>query len=320
VKDIDQVRQNLFPAAHESIWRAFPWHSGAHQPHSSQVLAIDVFGTVQNHPLCDSLVSELVMTVFGAQMSDIAQQGWTVKLEFRVPSDLFGEPRPTQLDVLLENNTAVVVLECKFTETGDGPCSQPPEQCNGRYEMQTNPKNDKRARCALTGKGVEYWRWIPRYFALNSAQSYALLRALPISTCAIYSWRAEWLVGINDAVPLVLSTQKVSVFRWLLRLPTPIVSGGDSRIYSGLTARCQWGPYHTRHCWNCGVRRILQILLWINLQSGSIKKLNGLKERLPFLNELDRTLDLLTRRELIEPADGGYRFQVELIRRWFAQR
>jgi hypothetical protein len=45
-----------------------------------------------------------------------------------------------------------------------------------------------------------------------------------------------------------------------------------------------------------------------------------LKERLPFLNELDRTLDLLTQRELIEPADGGYRFQVELIRRWFAQR
>jgi hypothetical protein len=39
-----------------------------------------------------------------------------------------------------------------------------------------------------------------------------------------------------------------------------------------------------------------------------------------FPDDLDRTLDLLTQRELIEPADGGYRFQVELIRRWFAQR
>jgi hypothetical protein len=38
-----------------------------------------------------------------------------------------------------------------------------------------------------------------------------------------------------------------------------------------------------------------------------------------FLHELDRTLDLLTRRELIEPADGGYRFQVEMIRRWFTR-
>lgn len=33
----------------------------------------------------------------------------------------------------------------------------------------------------------------------------------------------------------------------------------------------------------------------------------------------DQTLNLLTRRELIETAEGGYRFQVELIRRWFAQ-
>jgi len=34
---------------------------------------------------------------------------------------------------------------------------------------------------------------------------------------------------------------------------------------------------------------------------------------------LEATLTLLTRRELIEAVDGGYRLQVELIRRWFAQ-
>ena len=33
---------------------------------------------------------------------------------------------------------------------------------------------------------------------------------------------------------------------------------------------------------------------------------------------LERTLDRLQQRELIEAADGGYRFQVELVRRWFA--
>jgi AAA+ ATPase superfamily predicted ATPase len=38
-----------------------------------------------------------------------------------------------------------------------------------------------------------------------------------------------------------------------------------------------------------------------------------------FADELDLTLDLLLRRDLIETADGGYRFQVELIRRWFEQ-
>ncbi len=34
--------------------------------------------------------------------------------------------------------------------------------------------------------------------------------------------------------------------------------------------------------------------------------------------ELDAAMERLLRRELIEPVDGGYRFQVELIRRWFA--
>jgi hypothetical protein len=34
---------------------------------------------------------------------------------------------------------------------------------------------------------------------------------------------------------------------------------------------------------------------------------------------IDETLKLLQQRELIEPVEGGYRFQVELIRRWFAQ-
>jgi hypothetical protein len=37
-----------------------------------------------------------------------------------------------------------------------------------------------------------------------------------------------------------------------------------------------------------------------------------------FQNELDKTLNLLLRRELIELVEEGYRFQVELIRRWFA--
>jgi hypothetical protein len=37
-------------------------------------------------------------------------------------------------------------------------------------------------------------------------------------------------------------------------------------------------------------------------------------------DNLNQALALLTRRELIEAVGGGYRFQVELIRRWFAQQ
>jgi hypothetical protein len=41
--------------------------------------------------------------------------------------------------------------------------------------------------------------------------------------------------------------------------------------------------------------------------------------QLPAPDGLDRTLSLLSQRELIESVAGGYRFQVELIRRWFAE-
>jgi hypothetical protein len=37
-------------------------------------------------------------------------------------------------------------------------------------------------------------------------------------------------------------------------------------------------------------------------------------------SEFDNIIDLLIKRELIASVDGGYRFQVELIRRWFAER
>ena len=46
----------------------------------------------------------------------------------------------------------------------------------------------------------------------------------------------------------------------------------------------------------------------------------ALARQLPEPDELDYTLNLLCRRELIESADRGYRFQVELIRRWFARK
>ena len=37
------------------------------------------------------------------------------------------------------------------------------------------------------------------------------------------------------------------------------------------------------------------------------------------LSELAQSLSLSLRRDLIETVNGGYRFQEELIRRWFAQ-
>jgi len=97
-----------------------------------------------------------------------------VSLEEAVPSKLLHERSPTQVDVLLQNKTSVVALECKFTEAGGGPCSQPQPlssgkhkgyiQCDGNYRKQVNPVNGKEAPVALSGKGIRYWKYIPKYF------------------------------------------------------------------------------------------------------------------------------------------------------------
>ena len=54
-------------------------------------------------------------------------------------------------------------------------------------------------------------------------------------------------------------------------------------------------------------------------EAGMVSK-SDLARQLPDPDDLRGALDLLARRELIETLDGGYRFQVELIRRWFARK
>jgi len=45
-------------------------------------------------------------------------------------------------------------------------------QCNGSYELQTNPINGKTARCALTAKGIRYWDHIPKIFTFDADQDH----------------------------------------------------------------------------------------------------------------------------------------------------
>jgi len=56
-----------------------------------------------------------------------------------------------------------------------------------------------------------------------------------------------------------------------------------------------------------------------NLGEGAVIGRDVLSRHFEQPDGLDRPLKLLKRRELIEMVAGGYRFQVELIRRWFAQ-
>jgi hypothetical protein len=172
----DAIRENLFPAAHAAIadWDTFPWHRlrgeiQAGKPHSSQALAIDVFGTVKVSAERDRILGAL------AERCGLPGEGpWTLDLEWIDPDNLLSEPRPTQIDAIAFGRRALLVFECKFTEPG-GACSQPrgnggPPQCNGDYAVQINPRNGIEARCALSGKGVRYWEGIPEIFGLDAGR------------------------------------------------------------------------------------------------------------------------------------------------------
>jgi len=59
----EALRLNMYPGAHGAIedWDAFHWHTYAASPRSSQMLAIDVFGTLRTRPQAeiDSALSRI---------------------------------------------------------------------------------------------------------------------------------------------------------------------------------------------------------------------------------------------------------------------
>ncbi|MBY5905177.1 hypothetical protein HFO88_33480 [Rhizobium leguminosarum] len=175
ISDFEAVRENLFPASHGAIedWSKFPWHRDrtnqiqAYKAHSSQAIAIDVFGTLKMSRDRDRIFDAI------AECVGVARGGpWAVILEWTDTDRLLGEPRPTQVDALAVGSAAALVIECKFTEPA-GQCSQTAvsrsgeRQCNGNYEDQINPGNGVRSRCALPGKSIRYWEYIPKIFELD---------------------------------------------------------------------------------------------------------------------------------------------------------
>ncbi len=175
-----KVENNIFLHARGAVepWDLFPWHlDGKRQcdswkVHSSQALAIDVFGTIK------MLSQEDRDAVLGnvARKLKLPEAGsWQVELEWCDKANRLRESgKKTQVDARASSPEAEILFECKFTEKDGGCCSQVNEiasgtnkgmsQCTGDYEMQTNPTTDEKARCALTGKGIRYWELIPKVF------------------------------------------------------------------------------------------------------------------------------------------------------------
>jgi len=166
-----KYRYNIYPEAWNALEaKTFLWHE-AEKIHSSQALAIDVFGTIISSPHQDIILNKI------AEKMDIGCSGkWHLKLEWKDPLNLVKEKRraQTQVDAAAWNDSHVFFFESKFTEKGGGLCNQTKPiasgknkgiiQCNGNYELQTNPVNGVVSKCALSGKNIRYWDYIDKIF------------------------------------------------------------------------------------------------------------------------------------------------------------
>jgi len=174
---LQKLKSNMFPAAHGAIadWAAFPWHTHASSRRSSQMLAIDVFGTLSviAQGTRDAILSEV------ATRAGVSPEGpWQVHLEWQDTRNLLRERTPTQVDAVAIGRRSILLFECKFTEAGGG-CSQIKQDasglaaCDGRYARQVNPRDGSTSSCALSGKGIAYWEWIERVYGLSATSEHA---------------------------------------------------------------------------------------------------------------------------------------------------
>ena len=180
------IENNLFPSARGIVRERtdFPWHRDGQKRttaafvNSSQALAIDVLWTIRSLPSRDNIIDRW------CDHLDLPYRGpWEIQLEHVVDRDLLGESRCTQIDAIATSPNGLLIIECKFTESDGGSCSQwkpitgtslnaGSVQCNGNYEPQVNPVNGKTSKCALTAKGIRYWEVVPSVFRIAADSSY----------------------------------------------------------------------------------------------------------------------------------------------------
>ncbi|MBA3614216.1 MAG: hypothetical protein H0W49_15150 [Nitrospirales bacterium] len=198
-----RIEHNIFPHAHQACepWETFPWHVGrggatdTHVAHSSQALAIDVFGTIKT-----SSDRDVILDALATNLGVPTGSPWTITMEWVARPSLLNEPRPTQVDVYAESSNSVLLFECKFTELDGGACSQTVRSngsipCNGNYAQQGNLENGMTSRCVLSGKGIQYWDIIPKVFHLDAETDY---QPCPFAGPA-YQWMRNLVVAYKLA-------------------------------------------------------------------------------------------------------------------------
>lgn len=198
---------NIIPFAHPVVreWDELAWHPHADRVHSSQALAVDVFGTLQLAPDRDQ-----VLTAWAETLQLPAAGPWSVQLEFKDPLNLLNERQPTMVDVCLRNPQLLLFVECKFTEADGGACTQTqpskksPPPCNGNYTFQTHAQSPAPARCALTAKAIRYWEVIPTIFTYAAHTDY--------TPCPFAGPAYQWMRNMVIAFRLAQHEQRQAAF------------------------------------------------------------------------------------------------------------
>lgn len=177
------IEENLFPLARKAVepWDRFLWHPcpkscETWKKHSSQALAIDVFGTLKEAAAEDR---DTILDGIAADLGLPHSGSWEVNLEWSDAENRLKETRKTQVDAVAFNAQSLLLFECKFSEKEFGSCSQLQrykgvKRCNGNYAMQVNPeKPECPAFCALTGKGIRYWEIIPEVLRFDTSDTHS---------------------------------------------------------------------------------------------------------------------------------------------------
>ena len=206
---IASIKNNLFYRSRDIVedYTSFPWHKyiaevDTDKVQSSQALAIDFWGCLNSSKFKD----ELINNYFNIISSD-----WNIELEY-TDASLLNESPSTQIDVLLTSVNHAIFIESKFTE-GGGRCSQPKKQCNGNYQLQINPKNGIKNKCALTGKGIKYWDYIDSITEFKKDNEY-----LP---CPIKGMEYQWMRNLCFAKAFSEENGGVSVVNYLFYYNSP---------------------------------------------------------------------------------------------------
>jgi len=194
---------NIFYGARPALGEVFSFMhmnrtgvADADVPQSSQALALDVFGTLKHCRSRDRICDQIAILL------EVPNGGpWDIHLEYVDPDNILGEKQhQTQLDVVMFGSRSLIAMECKFAEKRLDPCGQTGKtgkglvQCNGNYETQTNPSNGRAALCALTGKKIRYWEYVPRVFRLSADEARRL--------CPFAGARYQWMRTLVTAYAL----------------------------------------------------------------------------------------------------------------------